>query len=266
MTAVSVWIDSARGHEYDVAVAELPVRARRASVIAGAIAVVDGLDGVRAAVDADASAIVLAEVGMVGDSAWAALGPIGALPPVIVDRRLLRADAAGLVRGEPGAGAPRFVTVELIAPRDRRDEAIADAVGWARELAGSAFAPVAVSGTPGRSMALLIGPDAGSAFALTVSQAAARARGVQLRATAVAEERREVTIDEDAGILRISRAGAEGESLAGARRETRARLALRRAIDALAEASSPTDLADLTGDRATARTIIAETGAERSEA
>lgn len=227
---------------YRAAVAELPLSARPAASAAGSIVVVRGernwMDAVRAAADDGALAVVVAD-------------PVTAPPeevrrlieaariPVIVERPLLRADVAEDARRSRDGAPVHVVVLDGAASAARLGVIARDAVGWARTLSGHALTLVSAD----RGLALLDAAGVG----VTVSVVATRRPGGGwLRAQALGPVVTDVEVE--GREARVSSATPAGRVIRPTRFESSERLALRRAIEAVAAPDRPTDLADLLVD------------------
>src|SRR5262245_50816728 len=119
--------------EYAVALAELPLSAEASPTPAGAVVVVDGrghwLGASVAAMDAGAIAVVVSNPGVADprDVDLLASRAEAAGIPLLVERTLLRTDAAAAVAESLGA-ASAAVVAECHAPEAARGGALRDAV------------------------------------------------------------------------------------------------------------------------------------------
>ena len=221
---------------FAAAVAELPLSVEAASGAAGAIAVVADAAGLRSALDAGARGAVLS-----APDPAAASGD----RPVVVLRPRLRAVPVG---------DQAAVVAECSAPPTELEAVLGDAVGWVRMLTG--HAPVLRSAEVG--LALL---DAGGVPVTVLARPLSGVpSGGVIRVLALGTERREIEVDEPAGVLRITTAREGGTAGEPPRFESDERVALRRMIAALTSGEAVTDLADLAGDTRTARAILGVPG------
>ncbi|WP_394771691.1 hypothetical protein [Lacisediminihabitans sp.] len=246
---------------YAVAVAELPLRARRGVTVEGAIVVIGGEVGwgrrVRQALDDGAAAIVLSDpVSIAGDEQVEASGA-ERRAPVIVDRPRLRMDVRDDA-GRPGR-PPRAVQVECSAALADVEAVLRDGIGWARTLAGGALELVTVRETP-RGLTVLLerpaGIDLDSALTATIVLGR-REASPWLRGLAIDVVRTEVIIEDATGTATVDIADRGGHSQPPPRYERSERLSLRRALDALDGGEHPLDLSELEHDSALGRLILA---------
>lgn len=231
---------------YREALAELPLSARRVDLPHGAIVVVAGGDGwvgaALAAVSAGAVGVVVADPAFVPAEDVRRLA--GAGIPIIIERPLLRADvsadAVAARTAASGGVPPRVLVAEATASRAGLTAATRDAVGWLRILAGEALELVAADG----GLALL--ETSADISATLTAVVTARPDAGRIRVQALGEVITEVEIEGRAG--RLATASAVGRLVAPARFESSERLALRRAVEAFAAHTTPTDLAALAAD------------------
>lgn len=245
---IGVWTDLP---SYRVAIAELPLRARAVDAADGAIAVVDGRRDRASRGLAGAAAVVLADPGF---------GARTAIPPgipVIVDRERLRPDAAP---GDAAVDATLF-TVECSAAAVDLAAAVRDAVGWLRVLSGGELS-VDVVRAGGHGVIALLRTDARApagarAATLVATVLADAAAAPRLRALAVGPERTEVAVD-GPGAASVVVTSATGARRLPTRYESRRRVALRRAIEAVeaVDGAETTDLADLRHDETLAAVLV----------
>ena len=260
MSARGVWIaPDLRGRAYSAALAGLPLRAREADLPAGAVAVVGGKDGGRAAFDAlaaGATGLIITASSSLSAAAARLIAAAGSVP-VIVDRPLLRPDLVEqAIAGREGAAA-LVATAELRATGADAEGALRDAIGWSRALAGDSFGVVAAGGTPARFGALLESVVRRIPLVLTVTKATRPAGSPELHLAVLGETRSEVRLDPAAGIARVVTVDADGERIAAARREAGERLALRRCLDAVEQGVRTDDLAELAADAETTERLTA---------
>ncbi|CAI3804300.1 hypothetical protein [Pseudarthrobacter sp. MM222] len=247
---------------YTAAVAELPVSAALTDDMRGAVAVVPGTgdwwQGMLAARGGGASAVVLADPGVLPREAFESGRWPGDIP-VIVERPRLRpdvaADAVAARRGSPA----RTITVECAAPAAGLGVLICDGFGWMRSLAGGSLALRSSIATVHSRIALLeSGSYNGETVPATLSATAIGGlhAGGLLQVLALGEVRTEVTVDQPAGLARVETFTNEGVFRAPGRYESSARVALRRAIEASLSGGLAADLEDLLQDMALTRALL----------
>lgn len=224
------------------AVAELPLSVRRADGPADAIAVVDRTEDAHTAQAAGAHGLVLVATDpMPPDDVATLAAASGALPVIVVRRRLRPLQSAP-------AGA---VVAECSAPSAELAAVLRDTVGWIRELTGGPLVVASAARTDERALALLTTHDGAPVTVLARPLSGVPEGGV-IRVSALAVERREVEVDEPAGVLR-TRTEREGESVVTTGKyESAERLALRRIVGA----QPGNDLADLMHDTEIAWLIL----------
>ncbi|HEX7835719.1 MAG TPA: hypothetical protein VF479_09655 [Pseudolysinimonas sp.] len=227
-------------------VAELPLSVRPADGPEGSIVVVSGEGdwgaAAHAAVDAGAVAVVVVEPVSVGG----ADAPVS-VPVVVVRSR---------VDGEVDLAAPSSAIVaECSATDATADSAVRDTVGWARELSGGHLRLRTRAAGSGGSLALLE-TAAGVPVSLTVQLISGVPEGAVIRVTALGAERRQVVVDDVAMLLEVTTAIDGATALRTGRFESPGRVALRRALAALASGDRPADLADLAHDVDLAHRIL----------
>jgi hypothetical protein len=233
---IAVWDPAGLVH---AAAAELPLSIGAADGPSDAIAVVDGGAAGRAALAAGALGLVLVVADEMSADDIAAVSAASALRPVVVVRRRLRSQES----------APAAVVVaDCSAPSAELAAVLRDTVGWIRELTGGSLVVHSVAGTEVGALALLRTHHGSPVTVLTQSLAGVPGGGV-IRVSALAAERREVEVDEPAGVLR-TRVEREGETaVATGRFESAERAALRRMaagepVDELAELLHDVEIAD----------------------
>jgi hypothetical protein len=239
---------------YRAAVAELPLSARLADAPSGAIVVVPGgpgwVDGASAAVSAGAVAVLVAGVGFESSADLRRLAEAGI--PIIIERPLLRTDAAAdAVAARTAASSemsPRIIVAEAAASRARLAAAMQDAVGWLRILAGET--PTLVAADQGL---VLLEASAGISATLT-SVATGRPGAGRIRVQALGEVITDVEVEGRATY--VTTASAAGRLIAPQRFESSERLALRRALEAVAGHTVPADLDDLLADAALVERLL----------
>lgn len=239
---------------YRVAAAELPETVRLSGDPSGAVVAIGGerwTDAAHRAARAGARAVIVRHPQLAGAGDLARLGELGI--PVVLDRPLARADAVLAVRPVID-GAPPFaaVVVECHAPRPALQDALRDAIAWARVLAGGALRAVSSSfdgASPGAGLALLESSGGAAVSLVAATSPGAPPRG-RIRATGLGETR--VEFDGDEHQQRIEVADAAGHRVLPRLFEAPERVALRRATGALASGTAPRDLAELVQDEALA--------------
>ncbi|MFB2580235.1 hypothetical protein ACEXQD_03215 [Herbiconiux sp. P15] len=250
------------------AVAALPESAFSTDVLRGSVVVIDGRQAWTArvldAVAAGAVGIVVADPAVAHADELAHVQRALRGIPVVLDRPLLRADSAVEAADRAaGLAAVSLITASCASPAAQFDRTVCDTAGWLRVLAG---APVHPSVLRGRGGGVLLAADAGPAeggagpLALTARILSESVAAPRLRVTAIGVVRTEVSVT--AGRPAVVRQDDErGTSFAATRFEDRRRLALRRAIAAVAgrgdhEASHALrDLADFAADSAIALAV-----------
>ena len=239
------------------AIAGLPLSARASSKPNDAVAVVDAVDWTSEAaraVDAGALAILVVEPGPATPAALAELQRTVADRPVIVLRRRLAPELL-----PAASGAVAAVVAECAAPAPMLDAVLRDTMGWARLLAGGSLELGAGGASAGGRLAAL-----STGQGVSVSVVARTLSGVPdggvIRVAALGSARREVVVDEPAGILRFTVADEHGSAELPGRLESAERSALRRAIAAIEAGDRPDDLAELIQDLSIAGGILAERG------
>jgi hypothetical protein len=242
---------------YRVAVAGLPKSAQLASHPAGAIVVVDGSTGwEQAASDAvatGASAVVVAEPHDVSHERLAELVEHGTVP-IIVARARLRHDVVSLAVEHRADAPPRIVIAECRSALDTVPRMVRDAVGWIRELTMSSLGVATSAVGAGGGTVLLLADNGRPAGSMIVT--ITRPEGTLLRVTALGETTTEMELDEPMGSFELVTNTGRGRLVAPARYETGERLAIRRALDAVAARTHPSDLADVIHDDGVAREVL----------
>ncbi|MFE7846177.1 hypothetical protein ACFUTX_13405 [Microbacterium sp. NPDC057407] len=248
MSRTKVWAHQQR---FTAAVAQLPDRLERATTPAGAVCVIDaateGVDGVRRLLEAGPAAVVLTHPAHASRAAMELLTDAAA--PVVVDRPFLRPDDVEAARGV----AVRHVLVDVVSgPADFR-AALLDGIGWLRFLAGAPVSVVSADRTPDAVLAEVVGHGGLTAVLTATRQDTSIAPALSV--DGLGATRLEVEIDAVAGIRRSSIHDADGVLTRPGRYEARERLALRRALDAIAGAACD-DLAELNHDAGIAELIL----------
>ena len=228
------------------ALAELPLSARPADRADGALVVVPGhagwIDASLAAVSAGAIALVIADPAAVPAADLRRLA--GTRIPIIIERALLRADVSAdavVARTAALDGVPpRVLVADVAASRAGLSAATRDAVGWLRILAGEALTTVAAD----EGLALL--ETSGGISATLTAVATARHDPGRIRVQALGEVITDVEVE--GRTARLATASPAGRLVAPTRFESSERLALRRAVTAVAAQTTPTDLSDLLAD------------------
>lgn len=228
---------------YHAAVAELPLSTRRAERASGAIIVTAGtagwVDVALAASAAGAAAVVVADPDFVPSAELRRL-EVGLDIPLILERPLLRADAARDAADGRADAAPRVLVADGAASAARLRSVSRDAVGWLRVLAGDGLAVVAADGA-----FALLETGGGLAATLSITVTARPGRG-WIRAHALGETITDVEVDGRAA--RVATASRAGRLASPIRFESSERLALRRAISAMTASDRPDDLRELLAD------------------
>ena len=242
---------------YRVAVAALPKSAHLASHPAGAVVVVDGStrweEAAADAVAAGASAVVVAEPPHVPHERPAQA--VERVPvPIIVARSRLRHDVVSLAMEHRAEVRPRIVTAECRSTLDAVPGMVRDAVGWIRELAMGSLGVATSAVGAGGGTALLKAANGRPAGSMIVT--VTRPEGTLLRVTALGETTTEMELDEPMGSFELVTSTSGGRLLAPAGYETGERVALRRALDAVAARTRPSDLANVMHDDGVARAIL----------
>ncbi|MFT4215148.1 MAG: hypothetical protein QM622_10290 [Microbacterium sp.] len=218
---------------YRAVAAELPLSTRSADSPAGAVVVVGGGGGSDIAA---AAAVVLV------DPVPGAAPTVPDGPPVIVDRVWLRSDVAAAA----GICDAAVFTAECAAAAGELAGVVRDAIGWLRQLADAPLTLESVHAVGGSAMALLRAGERPAT--LTVRTIADRAARPRLRVLAAGASRTEVVVDgQDATVVVTTQGGAQRMPVLP---ESRQRLALRRALEAVAlrGQGDPGDLAELRHD------------------
>lgn len=243
---------------YRVAVASLPVGARFASDPAGAIVIVDGAadwwDAAEEAVAKRASAVLVAEPRDSPNALPADLAERWPVP-VIVHRSRLRPDVVALAVAQRAGTLPRVVVAECRSTSGGLPAMVRDATGWIRELsqASPAVAAAAVGRNGGTG---LLRSDAGGSVVGSMTIAVTRPEGTILRVTALGETTTDVEFDEPMGHFELATSTNAGRLVAPAPLEAGERVALRRALDAVAGHTHLSDLSALVHDDHVARAVL----------
>ncbi|MDQ7879379.1 hypothetical protein Q9R08_15415 [Microbacterium sp. QXD-8] len=255
MTATLVRTDL---DEYRVAMAELPERVAAAAGRAGAVVVVDGTGAwwrhAEAASRDGAAAVVVARPGGAPAEALGVLEARTGAVPIILERPQLRHDA--VAAAADALPAPRRLsacTIECHAASDALSQALRDAIGWARVLAGRPLRLRVGTFADGSGLALLETDAQAVVSAVVATQPGAPGLG-RLRITALAET--VVEVDDDGGDLVMATTDASGRRTLPRRFERPERVALRRAIEAVRLGRDVDDLAELRHDAVLAGQIL----------
>ena len=248
---------------YRVAAAGLPVHAERSDQVAGAVVVVDGSiewwDAAALAIDAGASSVLVAEPRAVPLTAVGRLAERAEVP-ILVARSRLREDLVDVALEHRDGVAPRVVVAECRAPAAELAGMVRDAVGWMRAFAGVPLAVPSASFESGGGTGLLrsrTGGDVVGSMLVTVT----RPEGMLLRVQALGEVVTEFELDEPAGRTELATSTGRGRYVAPARFEAAERVALRRALAAVAQPGASHDLTDLLHDAEAATAILRSTAA-----
>ncbi|GAA2026404.1 hypothetical protein GCM10009819_06970 [Agromyces tropicus] len=242
-----------------VAVAGLPERAVPSGRAAGAIVMVDGAgawwDVAGEAIRDGARAVLVTEPDSTPPAPIARLRT-GTGTPVLVHRGRLRRDLVDDALSARGGTAPRVTVAECRADRQRQPAVVRDAIGWVRELVGSPVGIAATEGGPSsrRAVTALLSTDG----RVTGTLSAIRTPGADdlLRVRGLGETTTEIELDGTLDRIELSTASVGGRLVAPTRFESGERVALRRALDAIAEGSSTSDLADLLHDSEAAAEVL----------
>lgn len=232
--------------DYRIAVAELPLRARIADSGPGCIEVV----GPHGPVSPDAAAVVLVAAAR-GEAACieAAGDEVVGSVPVVVDRPLLRADVVADAGARPDA---TLFTVQAAAAPGDLAAVVRDGIGWLRALSGEELRLDTAAATDGALLALLRAGDRAATLLVTVL--ADDACAPRLRAMAIGVTRTEVAVG-GGSAASVVRCSEEGSLRLPTRWESRQRLSLRRALDAI-EGATCGDLDQWRHDEHLAATIL----------
>lgn len=237
------------------ALAELPLSARRADGAQGAIVAVPGeagwVDAALAAVSAGAVALVISDPVVVPAGELRRLEKSRIL--VIVERTLLRPDVARDAVDARAAASDalpaRILAADVSASRAGLAAATRDAVGWLRIVAGESLELVAA----GAGLALLK-TSAGIPATLT-AVVTGRADAGRIRVQGLGEVTTDIEVEGRA--VRLATSSLAGRLFAPTRFESSGRLALRRALEAVAADATPSDLNDLIADTDLAERVSA---------
>ena len=231
MRHVAVWTELSA---YRGAVGELSASTRRAEGQAGAICVVPGAgrwwDAATRAVDAGACAVVIADPDVGPAPAVSRLDAVThAGVPVIVERPRLRAD---VIADAQLAAPPLMILADVVASAKSARASSRDAIGWLRALTGGP--PTVLSVARGRhSLIAALETTAGVPAALSITTSRVDTCPA-IDVIAIGDSRLELRIDDATGTRSIRQVRAEGALEPAARLESSARLALRRALAAVA--------------------------------
>jgi hypothetical protein len=247
---------------FRAAVAELPARARLADDPAGAVVVVPGSAGwcaaAAAAFAAGAVAVVVDDPAPEADARLAALSAHAGARPVILSRTSLRHDVVADAVGGPGGvrTAPAAGVAEVTGRASALPGLVRDAVGWLRTLTGGPIEFVAASTGDGSSVAGLRSLTGAGPVPHSLVAVAGPVIVPRLRVTVLADVRTGVVVDHAARATCLTWTDEAGEHTSPRRFEAPERLALRRALAAIADAEACTDLADLRHDDELAHRIL----------
>lgn len=242
-----------RDRRFQAAVAELAPRAVPSEERAGAVCVVSGRgawgEACAAAIDAGAIAVVIADPAPAPREAYTRLEAAGV--PVIASRPRLRDDLVADARADPVTA--HLLVADAFSPAGAVHSVVRDAGGWLRALGGALPTVSEVARTPRALVAALEVGDVPASLTLAIGGAGSIPT---LDVLALAPRRVEVRLDDAAGTREVSATDARGRLVRPERYETTERLALRRALDAVAGAPVA-DLADLGADDLLAAAILA---------
>jgi hypothetical protein len=242
---------------YRVAVAGLRLRAEPAHAPDGAIVVVDGRtgwwDAASDAVGVGASAVLVAEpreVPLEAVGELAAHCPV----PIIVQRSRLRDDLVALAIEHRDGVPPRVVVAECRATAAKLPAMIRDAIGWMRALADVELDVAMAAVGPVGGTALLRARNGGAVGSMSI--AVTTDEGAILRVQALGETSTEVEHDEPVGRCELATSTSRGRLVAPSRFEAAERMAVRRAVDAVAHEQPAPDLAELLRDTEAASGVL----------
>jgi len=243
---------------YRVAAAELPVSTRIADELAGAIAVVDGAgewwDAASRALEQKAVGIVVSRPRAAPSDALDALAAAAEDRPIILERPLLRADIEGSIAATlEHRPAHSALVIECHAPSMALDGALRDAIGWARVLARAPLELRSAASARGRGLALLDAAGGAPVTLIFAAQPGAPTSG-RIRVTSLGISL--VELDGDEGDMAVTMTDVASRRVAPARFERPERLALRRAVEAVAGDARTPDLAALALDATLARAVL----------
>ena len=254
--------------DYIVAVAGLPLSAKRVDRAAGAIVVVDGAmrwwDAATLAVEARAAAVLVAEPRDVPLEFGARLAELAAQSgvPVLVHRERLRDDLLAVAVEHRAGVVPRHVVAECRAEARDLPSMVRDAVGWMRALAEEPLAVAAASFGPTAGTALLRARAGGRAVGSLIVGATIGEAAV-LRVQALGETTTELEFDAPLGRVELATSTVGGRLVAPVRLEAGERAALWRAVEAVAQGLPASDLKHLLQDADAATSAL---GSERPSA
>lgn len=240
---------------FRAAISELPLRAVTAREPGGAVVVASTVDAAVAAVESGAVGLVIDSEGLddlvVLDAFVDSTSGGSGAPsvPVAVVRPGVRPDHVDLVRGLEQGVRARPVLVEAAAEASEMSRVAADALGWARVLAGGELRPRSAACTPAAVLAQFDGPQ-GEAVSLVLTASSGRARGSSLRAEALGDPIVRVVNEGRGMAVSVSVQDADGTRCLPPRWESRERLAVRRVITAITRRESLPDLGLLRSDLA----------------
>ena len=247
---------------YRVAIAELPTTCRLAVDGERAVVVVDGRgrwwERASDALGHDPLALIIADPGAAPPDRIGELAEAARECPVVLDRPLVHGDVIQAVLSARGADAVATVVAECSTGEASLDVVVREASAWLRILG---VAPVSVrdaASTP-RTRIARLGPSDGRPGLVATLKAdivGTHDTSAFLRILALGETRSELTFDTAAGRSTVVTTTRAGSQLAPDRFEEPARRILRRALQALAEASVPTDLRELHQDSVVSARIV----------
>ncbi|MFF2840819.1 hypothetical protein [Paenarthrobacter sp. NPDC057981] len=235
---------------YRAAVAELPMGARQTEAARGAVVVVPG-EGQwwTALLEAEANGAVAAVVGnpqRVPAEAVATLRGLLSIP-VVVERPFARQDDVAAAASARAGSPATLVTIECAAAPGGLASPLRDGLRWATTLAGGPLERIGSGG----GMALLKATPPSGHLPVTVltTRWSQEAAAPMLRVAALGEVRSVVESDAAGQGVRFTTASADGSTTSAVRYEGSARLALRRALEAVAAACPLPDLTELLEDQ-----------------
>lgn len=248
MSGYRIWTREAA---FDAALAQLPDRVERAEQPGGSILVLDGRrerpERVEALLAERPLGVILRHPAAASPVVVDRLAADGL--PVITDRPLLRADDSAGV----GGAHVRHLVIDALAARADVRSTLVDAIGWARVIVGPGLT-VRANARTRESLLVALESPSGIAIALSSTRLAA-AIGPAVTVDGLGERRIGVRIDRAAGVREVAVHDEDGIHTAAERYESSERLALRRALDAVA-GDRVDDLAGLVHDRALADQLL----------
>lgn len=242
---------------YRAAIAELPTRTRPTADAHGAVVVIDGeaprWPGVAVeALRAGAAALVVREPRNVDGDDLDHLERVAGPRPVVMSRAALRADVVTDVRAL-GGPPPAAGVAEVVGPASAVPRLVRDGVGWLRALGGG---PVEFVAAFGDAESVIAGLRAPGGVRHSLVGAVGETVVPRLRVAGLGDRRVEVVVDEAARTTRLTSTDDTGDHASPRRLEALERVALRRALEALAADVRLDDLAEWRADDALAMQIL----------